>query len=473
MVGVPFHCGTYHLNYIISRNIFMKKLLATLLLAGSAVIASADNQPFTYNTNLFDANNSNTLGLSMAPGAETVTVFSPTDDTDKFANGIVMIAFKGALYCMWQSSAKDEDAADTWVAYSRSTDEGKTWSKPMVIAEDIPNGYCSSGGWHATEETLVAYINTWPDGMSPKGGYTRYVTSTDGLTWTKPADVLMADGTPIKGIFEQDPHVLPNGRIVNAAHMQPGLKVKPIYTDDPLGVSGWKEGKFKYSGTGDQSRELEPSLYRKADGTLVMIFRDQNSSYKKMAATSSDNGETWTNAVITNFPDARTKQSAGNLPDGTAYFACNPVNNKTRLPLALVLSKDGNHFDKAYLLRSSNEIPNLRYEGKAKRAGYHYPKSTVYNGNLYVAYATNKEDVQYTRIPLDGISMNGGSSIEGTITDEQVIAVAVYNLSGMKVKEYNSHDGQLEYNLNELGNGVYILKIKTATGVKSKKIVIK
>ncbi len=451
----------------------MKKTFFTLLLAGHGIAASADNLPFTYNADLFDANNASTLGLTMAPGAETVTVFSPTDGTDKFANGIVMTAFKGALYCMWQSSAKDEDAADTWVAYSRSTDDGKTWSKPMVIAEDIANGYCSSGGWHATENTLVAYINTWPDGMSPKGGYTRYVTSTDGLTWTEPAEVLMADGTPVKGIFEQDPHVLPNGRIVNAAHMQPGLKVTPIYTDDPLGITGWKEGKFDYTSSGDQSRELEPSLYRKADGTLVMIFRDQKSSYKKMAATSSDNGETWSNAVLTDFPDARTKQSAGNLPDGTAYFACNPVNNKTRLPLALVLSRDGNHFDKAYLLRSSDEIPVLRYEGKAKRAGYHYPKSTVYNGNLYVAYATNKEDVQYTRIPLDGISMNGGSSIDGTIADGVTIAVGIYDISGMKLAEYKSQNGHVEYDMNEFGCGVYIVRTKTTTGIHSKKVVIK
>ena len=103
-------------------------------------------------------------------------------------------------------------------------DEGKTWSAPMVLAEDIENGYCSSGGWHATADTLVAYINTWPDNLSPKGGYTRYITSTDGINWSAPADVTMADGARIEGIFEQDPHVLPNGRIVNAMHKQPGTE---------------------------------------------------------------------------------------------------------------------------------------------------------------------------------------------------------------------------------------------------------
>ena len=41
--------------------------------------------------------------------------------------------------------------------------------------------------------------------------------------------------------------------------------------------------------------------------------------------------------------------------------------------------------------------------GTAKRAGFHYPKSLVSGGYLYVAYCTNKEDVEYTRVPISSI----------------------------------------------------------------------
>lgn len=108
----------------------MKNIVIALFLVCLSSASMADNIPFSHPANLFDASNSNTLGLSVAPGSETVTVFAPGDETDHFSNGVVMIAFKGALYCMWQSSQTDEDAADTWVAYSRSLDEGKTWSTP-------------------------------------------------------------------------------------------------------------------------------------------------------------------------------------------------------------------------------------------------------------------------------------------------------------------------------------------------------
>ena len=469
----------------------LRTKIVTLCLLGIFTCLEAEEVPFTIATGLYDETKSETLGLDYAEGTETVTIFAPTETTDKFSNGVVMTSFKGNLYCMWQSSAKDEDAVDTWVAYSRSTDGGKTWTAPMVLAETLENGYCSSGGWLATENILVAYINTWPGGLSPKGGYTRYITSEDGMNWSQPADVKMADGTTMNAVFEQDPHVLPDGRIVNSAHFQPGLKVYPIYTDDPLGVSGWKKGSFTYTANGDQSRELEPSLYQKADGTLVMVFRDQKSTYKKMAATSSDRGETWSKAVVTDFPDSRSKQSAGNLPDGTVYTASNPVNNKTRIPLALTLSKDGNHFDKAWLLRAGgSDLQPQRYEGTAKRACYSYPKSMIAGEYLYVAYATNKEDVEYTRVPLASIQMNAESistmKQEGEsvyVTDKtvlnvilpksQAMHVGIYNVAGGCVANFKAQGRLASWNLTEIPMGIYIVRVRTVNGILVRKISLK
>lgn len=469
----------------------LKRLTTALLMVGAVVASKADEVPFTIAAGLYDESKSETLGLSYAEGTETVTIFAPTDATDKFSNGVVMTSFKGNLYCMWQSSAKDEDAADTWVAYSRSVDGGKTWTEPMVLAETLENGYCSSGGWLATENVLVAYINTWPGGLSPKGGYTRYITSEDGLNWSQPADVKMADGTTMNAIFEQDPHVLSDGRIVNSAHFQPGLKIYPIYTDDPMGVTGWKKGDFSYTPNGDQSRELEPSLYQKADGTLVMVFRDQKSTFKKMAAVSKDRGETWTKAVVTDFPDSRSKQSAGNLPDGTVYTASNPVNNKTRIPLALTLSKDGNHFDKAWLLRAGgSDLQPQRYEGTAKRACYSYPKSMIAGEYLYVAYATNKEDVEYTRVPLASIQMNAESistmKQEGEsvyVTDKtvlnvilpksQAMHVGIYNVAGGCVANFKAQGRFASWNLTEIPMGIYIVRVRTVNGILVRKISLK
>lgn len=60
----------------------------------------------------------------------------------------------------------------------------------------------------------------------------------------------------------------------------------------------------------------------------------------------------------------------------------------------------------AYLLRSNSSYPELVYEGKAKRKGFHYCKSLVYGGNLYVGYATNKEAVEITVVPEESLMLN-------------------------------------------------------------------
>ena len=352
---------------------------------------------------LLDQDDTNTLSLSAPEGMETVTVWQAADEGDHYCNGVCVVKFKDRLFCQWQSSQTDEDAPDTHICYAVSEDGGKTWGEARRLPADIDGGYCSSGGWLNTGDTLVAYINFWPSDISPRGGYTYCVTTEDGENWSEVQQVKMADDTPLDAIFEQDPHILANGRIVNAAHFQAGLTVSPIYTDDKTGIGGWHRAQIAATDKGDTSREMEPSIFEQDDGTLTMIFRDQDSSFTKRAAVSKDNGETWSEIFATAVPDARTKQSGGNLSDGTAFMVGSPVNNKLRSPLAILLSQNGRYFDRAYLLRSGDSDPEVVYEGKAKRKGFHYAKSYVCDGRVYVGYATNKEAVEITVIPEDSL----------------------------------------------------------------------
>ncbi len=352
---------------------------------------------------IIDTTDANSLGLPKSEHVKTIHIFSSKEKGDHYANGVVMVAFKNQLYCMWQSSLRDEDSDDTKVVYSTSSDDGMTWSKSKIFAVATDEYYCTSGGWLVNGDTLTAFIDIWEKGLEPRGGRTCYITTTDGKHWSSPNSVTMANGEPMKGVLEQDPYKLPDGRIIGAAHFMPGLHVCPVYTDDVTGHSGWKKAVFQSEDKGKQSRELEPSQYVREDGTVVMIFRDQSSSFRKLASVSKDRGKSWSKPEQTNIPDARTKQCAGNLPDGTSYMVCCPVNDKTRWPLVLLTSRDGKTFDKALLLRSgdSTDLPQRRYEGKYKTLGYSYPKAMVHNGKIYVGYSTNKEDVDCTIIPIE------------------------------------------------------------------------
>lgn len=349
---------------------------------------------------LLPVDNDLLVALPQTEKATHYRVFKAIEHQAQYNHGAVLFHFNDQLYCQWQTSKRDEDSPDTHVLYSVS-DDGQQWQPPRALAPTRDDAIVTSGGWWSDGSTLVAFINVWPKHLSPKAGHTEYAISGNGLNWSPFKPVTDATGKPLRGIIEQDLKALPSGRILTAFHRQPGLIATPYFTNDPLAVSGWRAGKFNnLPYDGNISRELEPSWFHKPGGEIVMTFRDQAGSFKILAAQSQDNGVSWTSAQVANVPDSRAKQSAGNLPDGTAYIVNNPTGNKNRLPLIILLSRDGEEFNRAMVLRGKNQLPPMRFAGKYKRVGYSYPKSYVWNNALWVSYAVNKEDIAVTRLAL-------------------------------------------------------------------------
>ena len=364
----------------------------------------APASPFHVVENLFDKAQPDTLGLAYPTGLKTTVVFKSAEDINKYNHGAVLFAYKEKLYVQWQSSAIDEDASDTVILYSVS-DDGITWQAPKTLVAARDGEIVTNGGWWQHEEKLIAYINVWPESLTPKEGYVEYIVSDDGNNWSQPQRVRHRNGGFVEGVIEQDLRQLPNGRILTTVHSQPGLIATPYYTDHPSGIMGWQAGKMQnLPHAGQVSRELEPSWFIRNDNSLVMTFRDQDSSFKVLASQSHDYGKTWAIPIETNMPDSRAKQSAGNLPDGSAFIVNNPSGTKTRIPLTITLSDDGYIFDRAFLLRAGgDDLPQQKFQGKYKRVGYSYPKSFVWRGYVYVSYAVNKEDIAVTRVPVTAL----------------------------------------------------------------------
>ncbi len=185
-------------------------------------VACGQQVPFGMAEGLFGRDSLSTAGFEMYPGAETYTVFRAEEGMDLYANGAVLTKFQGRFYCMWQASERDEDTPDTHLVYAVS-DDAEHWSAPM----DLSGPGCTSGGWWNAGDSLVAYVNVWPEGLEPRGGEAWYRASADGMEWSPMRPVRMADGCPLAGVLEQDPHRGGN-RSVGAAHVRPGLQVWPI-----------------------------------------------------------------------------------------------------------------------------------------------------------------------------------------------------------------------------------------------------
>ena len=381
--------------------------LAMLIIAGLCEWTDAGDLPasLTIGEGLLDLSNPQTLGLKTVPG-EHVELYHATDESGyRFSHHPGLVVFQGEMFCSWSSGRLHEDRPEQRVLYSRSVD-GKKWSPPTVLAE--PTGAsdrCIAAGFHVVDDLLVAFYTVTRDYPThnlfhPDNGlFAR--TSHDGQAWSEPRRVAT-------GFFIERPLRLPNGRlIVGGEHVGDTWKtnqarMRLLYTDDPQGLSGWKEAAIEPAKSLPSGLKVfdytEPGPFIRRDGVIVSPFRTTGGFL--YASTSQDHGATWSVPQKTNFPDAMSRFSTGQFPDGTTFLINNPgpgVGNRSLLTIAL--SRDGVTFNRAWIIRS--EPTRQRFVGKGKRDGWQYPNALVWKDSLYVAYSVNKEDVVLTRISLD------------------------------------------------------------------------
>ena len=172
---------------------------------------------------VLDPSDTLSLGLQKCEQAEWIEVFR----SDGYVNNVVLTAFKGRFHCLWQQSDRDEDTPDTRVMLSVSED-GKNWSAPSVLVPPTQEYFASPGGWIRNGDTLTALVNYTFAPDRSQGGKAFFISTVDGQSWTELQPVLMDDGTPVEGIFEQDPLKLPEGRITGAVHFRPGHVLRPV-----------------------------------------------------------------------------------------------------------------------------------------------------------------------------------------------------------------------------------------------------
>ena len=236
------------------------------------------------------------LGLRAVPNGETITIFKPQAGADQFNNGVVLIPFKGKLYAQWQSSPKDEDSQDTWVAYSVS-DDGSHWSMPAVLAPAAPAPQMhSNGGWWTDGETLVAYIVVWPTGFQSGDG--RLHGLHPEQRWRA---LVIAASHHAARMASRCPASSSRTRMrcraaASSSRFTRGpasswRRSSPTIRWASTAGSARRMQNLPYEGHAS-SRELEPSLFLRGS-CAVMVFRDQASTHRQLlpkAATPAKPG---------------------------------------------------------------------------------------------------------------------------------------------------------------------------------------
>ena len=350
-------------------------------------------------------------------------IFEPYEGSE-FSHHPRIIAFKDKLYVMFSVGHLNEDDVAQHVQYCVGEDFDD-WSEPRVLLPPWPGEkrpmVLSPAGWYTDGETLVAYayLYEWSedwivDGHRKPGSQGRirhglkYLTSKDGINWSKPKNLDSNFGT------NHSPTRLRNkpGRLIFSGAASHG------YTDESDGISGWKaascfpqgypneeefengEGVDTPSGLVGQKVGLcEGSFVELENGHLYMLLRS-GTDYL-WASESRDHGESWSLPRPTRFTDNRTKFHLGRLPNGKYYYVGtpDPFPPRTRHVLALSLSDNGLDYKQHFIL--ADEQYKGKYVGLDKNGVYGYPSTTVLNGYLYTAVSICKETQIVLRFPCD------------------------------------------------------------------------
>ena len=134
------------------------------------------------------------------------------------------------------------------------------------------------------------------------------------------------------------------------------------------------------------------------EGRLVSLWKHA------LTSISEDGGNTWAQPVerAKGFVNSNAKIWGQRLSDGTYATVYNP--SEFRWPLAISLSKDGLEYTTLNLVHG--EITPMRYGGNYKSFGPQYVRGiqegngTPPDGDLWVTYSMNKEDMWVSHIPV-------------------------------------------------------------------------
>jgi sialidase-1 len=208
------------------------------------------------------------------------------------------------------------ESADQQVHLTRSTDQGKTWSKAQLIHPQVPKGLGSLKPVRLKDGSLVAigYVFYHPDpetlanpqtGGLPTGENLITISTDQGKTWAKPErlvhnrkEVLELSGPAIQ--------------IQNGDLLALGYPMLPWDGQRPSGIVGVllrsKDGGKSWD---DRSlyfnhppvSPLEARLCQLSDGRIVAIVwaLDESSGkcHPNLVVVSSDNGNTWSDPIDT------------------------------------------------------------------------------------------------------------------------------------------------------------------------------
>lgn len=300
-----------------------------------------------------------------------------------FVHDTMMYAFHGKIYMAWYSCPQSEIADDTMLIGRSSSDNGKTWSAPFVIARDEgkdgePRHFVPVSFWEY-KDTLYAFVSKMTRHDRPVS-VSVYRLLEETTEWEYQQD-LISEADDLSLILNHNALPQPDGSFLISGRFHPE---KNCYPDRPC-ILRWQGGNMRDWQLIPLSEAPigncpETSVSRMEKGTLIAVTRNSFGS-PALFYVSSDEGKTW-RCSESDLPAIDAKLYLLTLSTGQTVIAFNKAENetdRTRLCLAL-LNPETLACKKMYTV--AHGISEVGYI-------YHYPCLLEKDGLLFISCTVN------------------------------------------------------------------------------------
>ncbi len=302
----------------------------------------------------------------------------------------------GTVVSAWFGGTK-EGKTDVDIWYARRTEKG--WSEPHSVCynKNIPH-------WNPVlflrkNGEIVLFFKV---GRNIPSWRTFFSVSTDGgKTFGKPRELVKGDVSGGRGPVKNKCIRLSDGRILAPASTENRGWNCFVDTSFDEGETWVKGAKIKteratpiFNRLNDYTSNLtpmiQPTLWESENGKVHMLTR--TSVGKAYRSDSDDYGKSWCQAYPTVLPNNNSGLDVVKTDDGALYLLSNPVSENwgERSPLTLQKSTDNGVSWETVLTLEEEKIDSE----------FSYPAIEYMNGNLYITYTYERENVAFWKIEL-------------------------------------------------------------------------
>jgi sialidase-1 len=265
---------------------------------------------------------------------------------------------QGTLLAFAEGRSSLSDHSENDIVLKRSTDNGNTWSKLILVAGDSTNALNNPEVLALEDGKVLLMFQRYAEGYGERDAMTgmdgnrickTFITwsADDGLSWSEPKDITndvkrpeatsVASGPGVGIELKKGKH---KGRLVMPFNQGPWKNwyVYMVYSDD--GGITWLKGELAPYKKKQRGWANEVQVVELSDGTLMLNARSETGNRKRKLAMSDDGGKTW--APVEDEKQLLEPECQGSLiryNEGTILF-CNPRHRTRRLRGTVYASQD-------------------------------------------------------------------------------------------------------------------------------------